>query len=136
MKKFQQNKVAMKIALSFMLGSALFLSACGNGSDTGSDTEKRDSKYYDTLEKAKNKLDWCSKKLNISLDYKKVEELEKSSKPRGISSNEASNMLADQINGANFFGENGNKQILDMINYKNCINAAQAYVGIIFKANE
>ena len=126
MKKFQQNKVAMKIALSFMLGSALFLGACSDGGDT----ELRNSSYYDTLEKAKNKLDWCSKKLNISFDYKKVEELlEKSSG----SIMEAEGVLLDQIDEAN---RKGDKNILDNINRKNCMNAVGDYVQKYFVANK
>lgn len=116
-----------KRSIIALLAISVFFSACGSGGDT----EERDVKYYDTLEKAKNKLDWCSKKLNISLDYKKVEELEKSSKLRGFSFAEAETALSNPI----IIEKAKNKEKLDTINYRNCLNAAEAYTKIVFKVN-
>lgn len=64
MKKFQQNKVATKIALSFMLGSALFLSACSDSTNYSvkdmKDTEKKDRDYYkNNPDEAFEKIKWC-----------------------------------------------------------------------------
>lgn len=47
MKKFQQSKVAIKIALPIILGSILFLGACSNEKEELMiDTELKDYNYY------------------------------------------------------------------------------------------
>lgn len=116
-----------KRSIIALLAILVFFSACGSGGDT----EERDVKYYDTLEKAKNKLDWCAKKLNITLDYQKVEEEEKSSKLRRFAFEDARTTLSDPI----IIEKAKNKEKLDTINYRNCLKAAEAYTKIVFKVN-
>lgn len=64
MKKFQQSKVAIKIALPIMLGSILFLDACSDSEKYQykdmKDTESKPLSYYQqNLEEAFEKAKWC-----------------------------------------------------------------------------
>lgn len=107
MKNFQQNKVAMKIALSLMLGSALFLSACG---EEGEDKEVRGTDYYlKDLAKAKSKLQWCAKKM----DYP-FEKIEKSIETKTIASHSEITKVIDKAY---------SEKKLDGTNHANCLNA-------------
>lgn len=81
MKNFQQNKVAMKIALSFMLGSALFLSACSDSTNYSAkdmkDTEKKDIDYYkNNPDEAFEKIKWCMNQVGERFNEGKITTLD------------------------------------------------------------
>lgn len=127
MKKFQQNKVAMKIALSFMLGSALFLSAYA---EEGEDKElhTKESNYYDK-KKAESKLKWCAEKIDgaETLVGKKIT-IEIFNKELKETANEKNKAIGHSNLSSYIHGGYLDKKI-DEINYKNCKIALDVYLG-------